>query len=73
MQKEGIDMRHIMVAIALALGVSFIGMAGASATPANGNAMLQSADQSSVVTQVAGGCGRGWHRGPHGHCRRNHW
>ncbi|MGH6728333.1 MAG: GCG_CRPN prefix-to-repeats domain-containing protein [Pseudolabrys sp.] len=24
------------------------------------------------VIQVRGGCGRGWHRGPHGHCRRNH-
>ena len=24
-----------------------------------------------TITQVAGGCGRGWHRGPRGHCRRN--
>ncbi len=23
------------------------------------------------VTFVADGCGRGWHRGPAGHCRRN--
>ena len=23
------------------------------------------------VTLVAGGCGRGWHRGPNGGCRRN--
>jgi hypothetical protein len=25
----------------------------------------------SDVIQVAGGCGRGWHRGPRGACRRN--
>ena len=25
----------------------------------------------SEVTLVAGGCGRGWHRGPYGGCRRN--
>ena len=25
-----------------------------------------------LVTQVAGGCGRGWHRGPYGGCRRNY-
>ena len=27
---------------------------------------------SSHVTLVRQGCGHGWHRGPHGHCRRNH-
>lgn len=26
---------------------------------------------SGQLTLVAGGCGRGWHRGPYGHCRRN--
>jgi len=25
----------------------------------------------SDVANAAGGCGRGWHRGPHGGCRRN--
>lgn len=25
---------------------------------------------SSQATPVAGGCGRGWYRGPYGHCRR---
>ena len=25
-----------------------------------------------IVTQVAGGCGQGWHRGPYGGCRRNY-
>ena len=24
-----------------------------------------------TVTQIAGGCGPGWHRGPRGRCRRN--
>ena len=26
----------------------------------------------SDVIEVAGGCGRGWHRGPYGGCRRNY-
>jgi hypothetical protein len=26
---------------------------------------------SSQVIHTAGGCGRGWHRGRYGHCRRN--
>ena len=26
---------------------------------------------SGQITLTAGGCGRGWHRGPAGHCRRN--
>jgi hypothetical protein len=26
----------------------------------------------SAVIEVAGGCGRGWHRGPYGGCRRNY-
>ena len=26
----------------------------------------------SDVIEVAGGCGRGWRRGPHGGCRRNY-
>jgi len=26
----------------------------------------------SNIIQVAGGCGRGWHRGPYGHCLRNY-
>jgi hypothetical protein len=33
--------------------------------------LSQSVSNSSQVTHVAGGCGRGWHRGPYGHCRRN--
>ena len=26
----------------------------------------------SDVIEVTGGCGRGWHRGPYGGCRRNY-
>jgi len=33
--------------------------------------LSQGVSNSSQVIHVAGGCGRGWHRGPHGHCRRN--
>lgn len=33
--------------------------------------LKSTASTSSQVIHVAGGCGRGWHRGPHGHCRRN--
>lgn len=72
MQQGGIDMRHIVLAIVMAVGVGLIGIAGASAAPAaNGQAILKAADQVSQITQVRGGCGRGWHRDRHGHCRRN--
>jgi hypothetical protein len=40
----------------------------AQAMPA---APLKGASNSDQVIHVAEGCGRGWHRGPHGHCRRN--
>ena len=62
-------MRHLVLAAVMAAGVSLIGMAGASAAPANGQAIAQAAAHSSIVTNVAGGCGRGWHRGPRGGCR----
>ena len=65
-------MRHLVLAIVMAAGVSLIGVAGASAAPANGQAIAQAADDhASDITQVREGCGRGWHRGPHGHCHRN--
>ncbi|HUI22544.1 MAG TPA: hypothetical protein VLZ74_16070 [Methylocella sp.] len=34
-------------------------------------ASLVPLEQQSFITQVAGGCGPGWHRGPWGGCRRN--
>jgi hypothetical protein len=40
----------------------------AQAMPA---ASLKGVSNSDQVIHVAEGCGRGWHRGPHGHCRRN--
>jgi hypothetical protein len=43
----------------------------ANAMPASSLAGVSKADQN--ITQVRGGCGRGWHRGPRGHCRRNGW
>ena len=42
---------------------------GANAMPAAPLKGLSNSDQ--TITQVRGGCGRGWHRGPRGHCRRN--
>ena len=64
-------MRHLVLAIVVAAGVSLIVVAGASAAPANGQAIAQAADHASNTIEVRDGCGRGWHRGPHGHCRRN--
>ena len=64
-------MRHLVLGLIVAAGVSVVGSVGASAVPADGQAIAQAADQANSVTDVAGGCGRGWHRGPHGGCRRN--
>jgi len=64
-------MRAILVAMIIAAGVAMLGSGGASAVPANGAAILQASDQTGQVIAVAGGCGRGWHRGPRGGCRRN--
>lgn len=49
-------------------GLSFTlaGPVSALPMPAAG---IQSPD---LITQVAGGCGPGWHRGPYGGCRRNY-
>jgi hypothetical protein len=33
---------------------------------------LAPAASDGLVTQIAGGCGRGFHRGPHGGCVRNY-
>jgi hypothetical protein len=42
---------------------------GAQAMPAS--KLKGATSDSGQITLVAGGCGRGWHRGPGGHCRRN--
>jgi hypothetical protein len=64
----GIGMRHIVLAIVVVAGVGLVGIGGASAVPANGQAITQAADQASSVTKVWGGCGRGWHRNRWGRC-----
>ena len=52
-------MRHLVIAVVVAAGTCFVGALGASAAPANGQAISQSAEQTSSVTKVWGGCGRG--------------
>jgi hypothetical protein len=64
----GIDMRYLAIAAVVAVGVGIFGMGGASAAPANGQAISQNAEQASSITKVWGGCGRGWHRNRWGRC-----
>jgi hypothetical protein len=65
----GIDMRHLVLAAIIAVGVGwFMGIGGASAAPANGQAISQSAENTSSISDVAGACGRGWHRDRWGRC-----
>ena len=54
---------------ALAAALISLGALPAQALPA---APVQTAVSVSDVTLIAGGCGRGWHRGPYGGCRRNY-
>jgi hypothetical protein len=65
---EGSNMRYLLVAIVMAAGAGLIGTTAASAAPANGQAIAQAADHVSYVNDVAGGCGRGWHRDRFGRC-----
>lgn len=64
-------MRAILAAAIVAVGVDTLGASNALASPANGAAIVKAADETSQVVAVAGRCGRGWHRGPRGRCRRN--
>ena len=50
--------------LAIAFGLALAG--AAQAMP------VTSAPDTSNVIKVAGGCGTGWHRGPHGGCIRNY-
>ncbi|MGH6848348.1 MAG: GCG_CRPN prefix-to-repeats domain-containing protein [Methylocella sp.] len=53
---------------AVAAGCTFAAISfDAGAVPAS----LFPLEPQSFITQVAGGCGLGWHRGPYGGCRRN--
>ena len=54
-----------LIATAFVFGMM---VGGANAMPM---APLAPATNSDVI-EVAGGCGRGWHRGPYGGCRRNY-
>jgi hypothetical protein len=64
----GIGMRYVVLAMVMAVGVGIAGIGSASAAPASGKAIAQAAEQASSVTQVWGGCGRGWHRNRWGRC-----
>jgi hypothetical protein len=59
--KRGIALVATIVAV-----FTFVAF-GAQAMPAS---KLKGAS-SGQITLVAGGCGKGYHRGPHGHCHRN--
>jgi hypothetical protein len=61
-------MRYLIIAIVMAAGASLIGTAAVSAAPANGSPIAKAADHASYVTDVAGGCGHGWHRNHWGRC-----
>ncbi len=62
-------MRYLVLAAIVALGVGwFMGVGDASAAPANGHAISQSAESTSSVSDIAAGCGRGWHRDRWGRC-----
>ena len=47
-----------------------LGLASAISAQAAPIAPLSAAPQTTII-KVAGGCGPGWHRGPHGGCLRN--
>lgn len=64
-------MRHLIFALFMMAGLSVLGMTGASAAPAAGQALANAAARSSLIIHVSGGCGPHRHRGPHGHCRHN--
>ena len=64
-------MRHLVLAAIMAVGAAlFVGGGGASAAPANGQAISQNAENASGITDVAGGCGPGFHRDRWGRCVR---
>lgn len=60
-------MTKLFAAVVLAGSLYGIGLAGAA--PLSQSAGLAVTPD---VIQVAGGCGRGFHRGPYGGCRRNY-
>ena len=59
-------MKTMLVMLATAAALAFAG-ATAQAAPAAQVSVGTNPD----LILTAGGCGRGWHRGPYGHCVRN--
>jgi hypothetical protein len=65
-------MPTVLAAIIITAGCGFLGASSASAMPTNGVATVGVIiHQTNQVTQVAGGCGAGRHRGPRGGCIRD--
>ncbi len=63
--------KELALLASIAALFAFIAFSGFSAQAMPAAPLSQGVSNSSQVTHVAGGCGRGWHRGPYGHCRRN--
>jgi len=61
--QKGLTLLTVIVAMFVFVAFS------AQAMPAS--KLKGASNSSSQVTLVAGGCGRGFHRGPNGGCRRN--
>ena len=49
-----------------------VGVGAAMISSVHAMPVAPAAAESGLVTQVAGGCGPGWHRGPYGGCRKNY-
>lgn len=64
-------MRRMIFTLFVTAGLSVVGMTAASAAPAAGQALSNTAARSELVIHVSGGCGPHRHRGPHGHCRHD--
>ncbi len=56
--------------LSAAVGAAALFAVSAQALPVSSSQASSSAVSSDII-QVAEGCGRGYHRGPAGHCRRN--
>jgi hypothetical protein len=61
-------MRAILAVVIVAAGICFVSGYSASATPANGSAIAGASQNTDIVTDVSGGCGRWRHRNRWGRC-----
>jgi len=64
-QPSKVEFMKTLLAIAFAAGLGLAAVSPSQAAP------VSPIRSSSIVIQVAGGCGPGFHRGPNGGCRRN--